>query len=208
MLKIIIFLLLLIAVPANATIEGVATPEVEGLTSYECEGQAHGGASACTGTAGTDVGSTEYNVANVNYAYLMEVTVSSGCQADTGDEICAVIKNYDQSTYEFTFMVYDSDGGSGEPGTLLDSMAVSSSNSGSLDTVCENLTQSITFDNSTAWVGWIGENTGSSYQAAATGGTKRRHMDLTSQTAPSTWNTSGDSEDDNGRDLDVYITFN
>jgi hypothetical protein len=42
---------------------------------------------ACTGTAGTDVGSTEYNVANVNYAYLMEVTVSSGCQADTGDEI-------------------------------------------------------------------------------------------------------------------------
>jgi hypothetical protein len=103
------------------------------------------GATACTGTAGTDVGSTEYNVANVNYAYLMEVTVSSGCQADTGDEICAVIKNYDQSTYEFTFMVYDSDGGSGEPGTLLDSMAVSSSNSGSLDTVCENLTQSITF---------------------------------------------------------------
>jgi uncharacterized membrane protein YcfT len=86
-------------------------------------------------------------------------------------------------------MVYDSDGGSGEPGTLLDSMAVSSSNSGSLDTVCENLTQSITFDNSTAWVGWIGENTSSSYEAAATGGTKRRHMDLTSQTAPSTWNT-------------------
>jgi hypothetical protein len=125
------------------------------------------GATACTGTAGTDVGSTEYNVANVNYAYLMEVTVSSGCQADTGDEICAVIKNYDQSTYEFTFMVYDSDGGSGEPGTLLDSMAVSSSNSGSLDTVCENLTQSITFNNSTAWVGWIGENTGSSYRGSS-----------------------------------------
>jgi hypothetical protein len=75
-------------------------------------------------------------------------------------------------------MVYDSDGGSGEPGTLIDSMAVSSSGSGSMDTVCENLTQSVTFDNATAWVGFIGENTSSSYEAAATGGTKRRHIDL------------------------------
>jgi hypothetical protein len=108
----------------------------------------------------------------------MEVTVSSGCQADTGDEICARIENYDQSTYEWTFMVYDSDGGSGEPGTLLDSMAVSSSGSGSMDTVCEYLTQIVTFDNATAWVGFIGENTSSSYEAAATGGTKRRHIDL------------------------------
>jgi hypothetical protein len=163
---------------------------------------------ACTGTAGTDVGSTEYVIANANHAYLMEVTVSSGCQADTGDEICARIENYDQSTYEWTFMVYDSDGGSGEPGTLLDSMAVSSSNTGSMDTVCEYLTQIVTFDNATAWVGFIGENTSSSYEAAATGGTKRRHIDLASQTAPGTWNAAGDTHDDSGRDIDVYITFN
>ena len=162
---------------------------------------------ACTGTAGTDVGSTSYNMAAANYGYLMEVTVSAGCQADTGDEICTRLDEWDTSTKEVELIIYDSDGGSGEPGTLLDN--VSATGSGSvMTTVCENLTQTVTFNNSTAWIGFIGESTSTAYEAAATGGTKRRYIDLDSQTPPGTWNAAGDTHDDSGRDIDVYITFN
>jgi hypothetical protein len=105
-------------------------------------------------------------------------------------------------------MVYDSDGGSGEPGTRLDYVQASGSGS-TMTQVCENLTQSITFNNSTAWVGFLydGPSTTPGYNAATTTGVERRYIDSPGSTPPATWNAGGDSHDTT-RDIDAYITFN
>jgi hypothetical protein len=166
-----------------------------------------GGVVACTGTAGTQIGDTRYNVGSTEFAYLMEVDVSAGCQADTGDEICAGIDDW-SGTYIFYLMVYDSDGGSGEPGTRLDYVQASGSGS-TMTQVCENLTQSITFNNSTAWVGFLydGPSTTPGYNAATTTGVERRYIDSPGSTPPATWNAAGDTHNTT-RDIDAYITFN
>jgi hypothetical protein len=85
-------------------------------------GEEAGAPGGCSGTYGTTTYTAGIAAVGASYrCYINKVTIDC---SDTSGQICAGIDDVNTSTAQATLVLYDDDGGSGEPSTLIDSYEI------------------------------------------------------------------------------------
>jgi hypothetical protein len=142
----------------------------------------------CSGTYGTNSQAYNAGANNVPSGYLAQITIDCN---DSSFNICGQLDDYNTSDREVILVLYDDDGGSNEPSTLLESVTVDDT-SESLQAQCEAITYSIS--SGIYWIGAIFESTTTKYgYLDTTTGTGRYIQNLGSFAAPDPWPHATDS---------------
>ena len=125
----------------------------------------------CTGDIGTTTYDSDNNTKTDYKGYVTEHSITC---TGTLVSISAVLANVDTVASEYILVLYDDDGGSGEPGTLLASTTKdldSGTDEDTFLTLTKTISESVT-NGDTVWIGFFTEDQGSRYRTL-TGGTGR-----------------------------------
>ena len=146
---------------------------------------------ACSGTYGRTTG--ESNV-SVNSYLIIVTSVTIDCSASAGS-IIATLQDAHDATHEVIFLIYDDDGGSGEPGTKVwagDAMYDAGTEATFADITDTFSALSLTTGN--YWIGMLYESTDTEtkYRYEATSG-QARYYDNVNFTPPETWDYGEDT---------------
>jgi hypothetical protein len=163
-------------------------------------GEEAGAPGGCSGTYGTATYTAGIAPVGASYrCYINKVTIDC---TDTSGQICAGIDDVNTSTAQATLVLYDDDGGSGEPSTLIDSYEID-------DIVSDPTNHCEAFSGSVSagdyWVGICFENSSSDYRHEATTGGTARYYTPESYTVPSPWPHATDST--SAYDRTFYLNF-
>jgi hypothetical protein len=163
-------------------------------------GENAGAPGTCSGTYGTTTYTAGIAAVGASYrCYINKVTIDC---SETSGQICAGIDDVNTSTAQATLVLYDDDGGSGEPSTLIDSYEID-------DIVSDPTNHCEAFSGSVSagdyWVGICFENSSSDYRHEATTGGTGRYYTPGSYTVPSPWPHATDST--SAYDRTFYLNF-
>jgi len=154
----------------------------------------------CSGTYGQTSHTLGAYAWSANYrCYITPVTTDC---SETSGSICAWLNQVNTTNQRVTLVLYDDDGGSGEPSTLLDSYEIDDTFS-SAEAHCEAFTATISAGN--YWVGACAESTVSYYGLEATTGGDGRYYTPGSYSVPSPWPHESDTT--SAYDRTFYLSF-